>query len=162
MNKNKLQQLQEKIILLNHPECETVQSAFRKEAVYGARIVYLNEEEDELHETDRGDVEGEEVIICNGNDIETHTLIRIIGLPITIGRIIKALDGLGIEDDFTFLHYRLYGEEIIISFENADYYERSTFNEICTWKLTKEGKELTLEDQDESTQKALYDLFCNG
>ena len=139
MTPEKLQQLREKIVLLNHPECETVEEAMEKEK----RI-----QEEESRSTC-------EVIdtFVNLDCLDDWTLLSEDYEPITLSRVLQALGS-----DYGYcngLGFLKFGEKTRSTRPTP--FIRLAFY----WKLTENGRTCTLEEQTPETQEALYSLFFN-
>jgi hypothetical protein len=84
--------------------------------------------------------------------ITMETKFEILGLPLTIGRVMQAFDNLANVDENTLFNIRKIGDGCAWLWYDDDF--------IWVWKLTKEnGQELTLSDQSNETKLSLYNLF---
>lgn len=152
----KKEQLRRRIIELIHGV--PYEQAIKREWVHGAYI------EDEEHSPSRimfssfgtGDLYfGVQI----GGEGTTNFMtgyinpkIKMLGLPITLGRLLKALKSVGVSE---FSSYRVSDEGALMEC----YYDEP--DEICYWLLTlPSGQEATLDEQTEETINALHQLLC--
>jgi len=122
---------------------------------------------------DRGRWGAENIFSVYEKGITTIKDYKIIGLPITIGRVMQALTKIDQEkrgcSPMTWVEYHFQADlGKIESFEFSKSQKRETKAEdvlierkfICNWKLTKEnGEECTDDDQTDETIEKLYNLI---
>jgi len=165
-----------RIVELNHPECASYKEAVKKDLYIGCDILipqngggmysykvvhtmgsncYLDVQKTWKGNKNWGEVEP--IILARNCAITNDTLERyrvrdvtILGLPCTIGRVMKA-----IENAHEFIEFRVGNDSsnLIV----RDYSEEGGY--IIEWQLTKEnGQECELSDQTEETISKLLDL----
>lgn len=128
------------VILALHPECESYEEALEKELIPGCEYIGGDGYRRKLRNK------------FTNRTLNPHLHKTIIGLPITIGRVMAALgDRLSIfkgfnDTDFNSDYFALYREG----------------KELFRWQLTKDGKELTDDEQSDECISKLLSILKNS
>lgn len=143
------------VIMGCHPECKTHEDALGKELGIGCEIstesgqrkIMTGIEKDGIHA--RCGAHVCPIKWLRGGDYG----FKIIGLPITIGRVMQAVAVAGVQIDNA---YFTDGVDLLLSVakkrKNEEYHDTWSFS----WQLTKDGKECTDDDQTDEAIKELY------
>ncbi len=157
------------VIMGCHPECETYEEALKLEAsqnnckfidLDNIKCVLIGKvlnrspiEKKSEYRYQMMDAErwgAEKIFSVYETGITTIKDYKIIGLPVTIGRLMQALE----EKEPTLQH------RFLINC-SGKLFDTFIDKSICTWKLTEDGKELTDNEQTDETIEAFYNLLIS-
>jgi len=148
--KQKIEFIREKVIMACHPECKSYEEALTKELIFGCKvsnedgefIIFKNAEIDYVYKDTKNEVKYLEYLFNGGQERKECSKkydFEIIGLPITIGRLIKAMP------------------EVVVDYNKVERINDVLFNDFLIIKST--GEEATIEDQTEETIDLIYNLL---
>lgn len=152
-------ELGRRIRKIEHPEL-TDEEALEKELTFGCRILRGGETLREwimilakpTHDYFTAVYEGHTDILTR------EMIVKIIGLPLTLPRVLAALSVPFLNDDGFEVDYSpaFESETISVLIQKPDGHYRE---EIAYWKLRINGRDCTADDQSEETLQALIELF---
>lgn len=150
---NKREQFKKAVIMGNHPGL-SYEEALEKELVVGCMVILSHSVDNSGFYKilgDRGESFGKHFWFNNDPTDCKREIRQIIGLPITIGRVIQALQQFRPELSIVIRGLQNKCEIAILDYNKITH--------ITLWQLTKDGKELTDDDQSDKTIEALLKLL---
>jgi len=142
------------VILANNPEAQSYEEALLRELSFGCQFISTYKGEN-INIISPADEESLVYYNCNGIGYKLDEIKQIIGKPLTLNRVLLALENSFEGEDGCFglnYHHGLFDSWwITLSKSSLGIIETL----ICKWDLTKP----TLEEQKEDTQRAINDLL---